>query len=90
MGGHPYARYDLGIVEHENGNIERSVKHLIIAANLGDKDSMKALWGYYKDRNVTKQDLEATLRTHQAAVAAMKSPQREAAEAWWKRQTGAS
>ena len=30
---------------------------------------------------ITKEDLEATLRTHQAAVDAMKSEQRDAAEA---------
>ena len=32
---HPWARGILGCVEHENGNIERAVKHYIIAANLG-------------------------------------------------------
>ena len=63
----------------------RAAKHFIIAANLGDDDSMKALWGVYKDGDITKEDLDATLRTHHAAINEMKSPQRDAAKAWRKR-----
>jgi TPR repeat protein len=48
IGGHPVARYNLaGIEERYNGNMKRSVKHLIIAANLGYEKSMKALWKHY-------------------------------------------
>ena len=88
IGGHPKARHNLGCREHENGNMERAVKHAIIAANLGHEGSMKALWGAYKDAFITKEDLESTLRTHKAAIDAMKSPQREAAVAWRQRQRG--
>ena len=80
IGGHTTARYNLGEYEEENGNMERAVKHFIIAANIGDDDSMKELWGYYKNGYITKEDLEATLRTHKAAIDEMKSPEREAAE----------
>ena len=82
IGGHPSARYNLGCHEHNNGNMDRAVKHFIINASLGDEDSMKGLWWHYSKGNITKEDLEATLRTHQAALDAMKSPEREAAEAW--------
>ncbi len=85
MGGHPIARYNLGCYEGRNGNSERSVKHLIVAANLGHEGSMKALWTHYSAGNITKEDLEATLRAHKATIDAMKSPQRVAAEAWRKR-----
>jgi tetratricopeptide (TPR) repeat protein len=78
IGGHPYARYNLACIEHENGNTERAVKHYIIAANLGYDLSMKALWKHYSAGNITKEDLDATLRTHQAAIDEMKSPEREA------------
>jgi truncated hemoglobin YjbI len=54
---------------------------LIIAANVGHEDSMKALRKHYSGGNITKEDLDATLRTHQAALDEMKSPEREAAEA---------
>jgi hypothetical protein len=85
IGGHPWARHNLAATEEENGNMKRAVKHLIIAANLGYEDSMKGLWKHYSDGNITKEDLEATLRTHKAAIDEMKSPEREAAEAWRKR-----
>ena len=75
IGGHPYARHNLAAIEEENGNIESTVKHLIIAANLGYERSMQALWTHYSRGNITKEDLEATLRTHQAAIDAMKSSQ---------------
>ncbi len=51
---------------------------------------MKVLWKYYSAGDITKDDLEATLRTHKAAIDEMKSSEREAAEAWWERKTGAS
>jgi len=79
IGGHPKARHYLACVEEDNGNMERAVKHLIIAAKLGDEDSMKELWKHYSEGNITKEELEATLRTHKAAIDAMKSPQRDAA-----------
>jgi len=83
IGGHHVARYNLGYEEWNNGNIERAVKHFIIAANLGYEDSMQVLWGQYAKGNITKEDLDATLRTHHAAINEMKSPEREAAEAFY-------
>ncbi len=85
MGGHPQARYNLAAIEEEKDNIERAVKHYIIAANIGEEDSMKELWKQYSLGNITKEELETTLRSHQDALNAMKSPQREAAEAQQKR-----
>ncbi len=81
IGGHPQARHNLAVIEEANGNIERAVKHYIIAANLGYEDSMKELWGHYSLGNITKEDLDTTLRAHQAAVDATKSEQREIGEA---------
>ena len=80
MGGDPGARHNLALYEQGNGNTDRAVKHLIIAANLGYELSMKELWNAFKFGNITKEDLDATLRSHQAAIDAMKSEQREAAE----------
>ena len=81
--GHPYARHNLGCVEEESGSLERAMKHFIIAARLGCEKSMNKLWEHYKHGHVDKEELEATLRTHQAAIDAMKSPQREAAEEFY-------
>ena len=80
IGGHVFARHNLGVVEEQNGNIERAVKHFTIAANLGDDESMKELKEGYSRGVVSKEDFEAALRAHKA-VDAMKSPQRDEAEA---------
>ena len=84
IGGHPYARYKLACIEEENGNIERAVKHYAIAANLGDDQSMKKLWKHYSHGHITKEDLDATLRSHQAAIDEMKSEQRDAGERYFR------
>eukprot|EP00984_Skeletonema_dohrnii_P030928 scaffold22810_cov103-Skeletonema_dohrnii-CCMP3373.AAC.2 len=80
IGGHPDARYILGCDEGKNGNTEKAVKHWIIAATQGDNDSIKTLMDEFRSGTVSKDDLAAALRAHQAAVDATKSPQREAAE----------
>ncbi len=80
IGGHHIARYNLAVIEGENGNFERSAKHHIIAAKLGYEDSMKLLWTHFKLGNITKEDLNATLRTNKAAIDATKSAQRDAAD----------
>ncbi|KAK1733669.1 hypothetical protein QTG54_015712 [Skeletonema marinoi] len=43
IGGHPTARCGLGCHEWRNGNTERAVKHLIIAASMGHDGSIKFL-----------------------------------------------
>eukprot|EP00574_Skeletonema_japonicum_P010732 CAMPEP_0201718122 /NCGR_PEP_ID=MMETSP0593-20130828/3694_1 /ASSEMBLY_ACC=CAM_ASM_000672 /TAXON_ID=267983 /ORGANISM="Skeletonema japonicum, Strain CCMP2506" /LENGTH=296 /DNA_ID=CAMNT_0048208339 /DNA_START=3 /DNA_END=890 /DNA_ORIENTATION=+ len=81
IGGHPIARHNLAYDECETyGNIERAVKHFLIAAKQGYDKSMKTLMELFKQGLVSKEDLAAALRAHQAAVDATKSPQREAAE----------
>jgi hypothetical protein len=81
IGGHPRARYNFGCHEWRNGNTERAVKHWIIAAAQGHGDPIKALMYEFRiGTSVSKDDLAAALRAHQAAVDATKSPHREAAE----------
>jgi len=60
------------------------VKHWIIAATQGDDDSINNLIFAFKQGHVSKDDLAAALRAHQAAVDATKSPQREAADIYDK------
>ncbi len=80
IAGHPGARCLLGKKELDYGNYERAAKHWIIAANNGHDKSMKDLMDAFKRGFVSKEVLAATLRAHQAAVDATKSPQREYAE----------
>jgi hypothetical protein len=88
IGGHVDARHNLGCHEGNNGRMERAVKHWIIAANMGCDKSLKILWECHAKGFLKKEDLAATLRAHQAAVDATKSPQREEAEEFrkWERE----
>ena len=81
IGGHPGARFDLGVHEHSNGRTNRAMKHFIIAANLGDDDSLYNVKVGFIDGFVSKDDYASALRGHQAAVDATKSEQREEAYA---------
>ena len=82
IGGHPRARYNLAYHDQKNGNIERAVKHAIISAKLGYEESMQELWKFYSAGNITKDELESTLRAHKAAIDATKSAQRDEGEAY--------
>ncbi|KAK1733630.1 hypothetical protein QTG54_015673 [Skeletonema marinoi] len=84
IGGHPSARLNLACSEGKCGNIERAVQHFIIAATQVDDESIKALMSAFKGGEVRKDVLAAALRAHQAAVDATKSPQRDAAEAYYR------
>ena len=81
IAGHPDARFNLGCIELDNGRYERAVKHRIIAANLGHDKSLANLKDMYERGMVSKEAFDATLRAHQAAVDATKSPEREVGEA---------
>ncbi len=83
IGGHPSARYVLGWHENKNGSKDRAVKHWIISATQGYDESIKALMDTFKEGFVEKDVLAVALRAHQAAVDAMKSPEREAAERYF-------
>ena len=80
IGGHPKARHNLGYIEAMDGRYERAVKHLDIAANLGDHESLKLLRQLYADGHASKEDYATALRGYQAAVDATKSPEREEVE----------
>jgi len=85
IGGHPYARYNLGANEGRNGRYERATKHFIIAAKLGYDDSLEAVKENFRRGFASKEDYAAALRGHQAAVDATKSKQREEAYAFFKK-----
>ena len=84
IAGHPCGRFNLGCIEMEDGRHGRAVKHWIIAAKLGDENSIKALKLCYKDGVISKEDFAAALRAQFAAVNETKSPQREAAEVFYQ------
>jgi hypothetical protein len=77
IGGHSMARHNLGCMEERHGNMDRAIKHWIIAANLAYELSLEALQNAYRKGLVSKEDFTEALRGYQAAIEAAKSPQRK-------------
>ena len=87
IGGHPGARYNLGVHENNSGNGERSVKHLMIAAKQGHDGAIKMLMEAFKWGYLEKEELAAALRAQKAAVDETKSLQRAEAEEFYRKNT---
>ena len=81
IGGHPAARGGLAAYEMENGRLERAAKHWIIAANLGNNNSLQEVKELFVRGIVSKEEYAAALRGYQAAVDATKSAERDKVEA---------
>ena len=77
IGGHPDARYNLGFFESKKGRIDRAMRHFIIAAKFGHDMALERVKFAFRMGLVSKEDHEAALRGHQAAVDATKSKQRD-------------
>ena len=82
IAGHADARHNLGCMEMMNFQVNRALKHFIIAAKLGYDKSMKCLMDLYQAGLVSNEDFTAALRGHKAAIDATKSPQRDEAAAF--------
>ena len=76
IGGHEYARYYLGVFEYDNGDIDRSIKHYMMAARNGFDESLREVGGAYKAGHITKDQYLATLCAYQDSQAEMRSEQR--------------
>ena len=81
MRGNVVARDNLGIFEKNAGNMDRAVKHWMIAAMAGYDKSLKEIRDCFLDGHATKDGFEKALRAHKDAADEMKSDQREAAAA---------
>jgi TPR repeat protein len=79
--GSVYAGYNLGNNEQRAGNMNRALKHYMIAAEGGDSDSLRAIQKLYTNGHATKDDYAQALRAYQAYLAEIKSAQRDAAAA---------
>jgi hypothetical protein len=77
IGGHPDARYNLGFVENGKGRIDRAMRHFVIASKLGHDIALERVKLAFRMGLVSKEDYEAALCGHRAAVDATKSKQRE-------------
>jgi len=81
MGGDIMARHNLGMMEGQAGNNERALKHFILTARAGDKESLAAVKNGFKAGMVTKDEYASILRAHQQRLDEIKSVERDKAEA---------
>lgn len=89
IGGNAEARHGLGYVEYTAGNIDRAMKHYMIAAGVGYDDSLTNIRLAFTRGQVTKEYFEKALRAHKDAKDAMKSEQREVAVAFYAQRRAA-
>ena len=79
MRGDVCARYILGIIEENRGNIDRALKHFMIAVEGGYADCLKIIKQFFMNGHATKDDYEKALRAYQAYLDEIRSDQRDAA-----------
>ena len=82
IGGSIHARHNLGCIEGNEGNIDRAMKHFVIAARSGHENALESvrLEGFMKGV-VTKDEYEMTLRAYHDRRKEMKSDARVKAAA---------
>jgi len=81
MGGNSQARHNLGFMEEEAGNMDRAIKHYMIAVGDGFNISLNFMRDLIKIRQATKDDYTAALQSYQSYLAEIKSDQRDKAAA---------
>jgi len=82
MKGDDGARYMLGYAEQNRGNVERAIKHYLIAVVYGHHDSLTVIQELYSNGHATKDDYTKALRAYQEYLNEVKSPQRDEAAAY--------
>ena len=82
MGGCVFARHNLGCAEEEAGNNQRAMKHFLISARVGDKDSLDKVTSGFRSGIITKDEYEEALRTYHNSQLEMKSEARDEATAF--------
>ena len=80
MGGDIMARHNLGGNEYEAGNLQKAMKHWMIAAKAGEEDSLNIVKKGFMAGLVTKDEYADTLRSHHERQNEMRSDEREEAE----------
>ena len=81
MGGDETARYNLGFEEVMNNNMDRALKHHLIAIKGGHDLSLKMMQDLYSNGHVTKGDYTTALQSYQKYLDEIKSVQRDKAAA---------
>ncbi|KAL7537672.1 hypothetical protein ACHAXR_009267 [Thalassiosira sp. AJA248-18] len=82
MGGCEVSRHNLGLDEVKKGNIDRAMKHWMIAAATGCENSLGNIRMGLMCKHATKLQYEEALRAYQNHLSEMKSDQRDRAAAY--------
>ena len=82
MGGDTAARHNLGSIEARAGNIDRALKHFMIAVRGGHAYSLDAIKSLYMDGHAAKEDYTKALQSYQVYLSEIKSDQRDRAAAY--------
>ena len=80
--GHANSRTCLGVYEFNKGNYVRAVRHFLIAARIGDKESLDMIKAMSMKGYATKEQYADALKGYQESVQETKSPERDNAEAF--------
>ena len=81
MNGNVNARFNLGCEELEAGNHNRAMKHFILSARAGDKESLDSVKTGFMTGLITKDEYANTLRAHQQRQDEIMSDGRDRAQA---------
>jgi len=81
IGGDVYSRHNLGNEEALAGNMDRALKHQMIAVRDGYTGSLNKIKELYSNGSATKEDYMEALRSYQAYLKEIKSDQRDEAAA---------
>lgn len=81
MGGDAGARFNLGNDEARAGNMERALKHFMIAVEGGHDESLPYIKQMYLFGGATKKDYSKALTLHQEYLGEIRSRQRDEAAA---------
>jgi len=79
--GSSSARHNLGSKEEEAGNMDRALKHFMIAVGSGYSGSLRHIQKLYSDGHVTKEDYTKSLQSYQAYLGEVKNRERDQAAA---------
>jgi len=79
MMGHVFARHNLGCSEGQAGNYHRAMKHMMIAARAGDKESLFNVKVGFRKEYITEDEYTNTLHAYQKRQNEMKSDDRDKA-----------
>ncbi|EJK51927.1 hypothetical protein THAOC_28857 [Thalassiosira oceanica] len=80
MQGHVVARHNLGCYEGKKGNYDHAVRHFLISAKMGLKESVEKIKTMFIDGEATKDQYAEALKGYQDAVEETKSHDRDEAE----------